>query len=97
MAKNFANFSAAMTDVDVSGAHGALGQLYGMAQKHALVVSMKEIYGWLLLVALVSLFVIAVSYGPLRPAAIFPKWKTIRRTLRHLVRQEEKRCDPAQG
>lgn len=97
MAKNFANFSAAMTDVDVSGANGALGQLYGMAQKHALVVSMKEIYGWLLLVALVSLVVIAVSYGPLRPAAIFPKWKTIRRTLRHLVRQEEKRCEPAQG
>lgn len=59
-----------------------LGQLYGMVQTQALVVSMKEIYGYLLIAALVTLTVILVSYGPLRPWAIFPKWKTVRRILR---------------
>lgn len=49
-----------------------VGELYGMVQLQALVVSMKEIYGWLLMVALVALLVILVSYAPLRPWAIFP-------------------------
>ena len=90
MARNFANFSAAFTHVDIAAAGGArFGELYGMVQMQALVVSMKEIYGWLLLVALLSLLVILVSYSPIRPAAIFPKWKTIRRTLRRVVRQEK--------
>lgn len=55
---------------------------------------MKEIYGWLLIVAIVSLTVILVSYGPIRPAAIFPKWRTIRKIFRreakmHLQREAE--------
>ena len=45
---------------------------------------------WLLIIALVSVAVIAVSYGPMRPWAIFPKWRTIRRALRSLVRHEER-------
>lgn len=43
---------------------------------------MKEIYGWLLIVALLSLTVILVSYSPIRPSAIFPKWRTIRKIFR---------------
>lgn len=63
--------------------------LYRLVQTQALIVSMKEIYGWLLLAALFFLAVIMVSYGPLRPAAIFPKWKTVRRKLRRIVRLEK--------
>lgn len=80
------------TDVNPA-AHIPLGELCAMVQTQALVVSMKEIYGWLLIVAIISLFVILVSYGPLRPAAIFPKWKTIRRTFRRLMRAEEYASD----
>lgn len=89
MAKNAALLGAGLTDFNPAAAHMPLGQLYGMVQTQALVVSMKEIYGWLLILALLSLVVIAVSYGPLRPRAVFPKWKTIRRTLRRMVRAEE--------
>ena len=89
MAKNAALLGAGLTDFNPAAAHIPLGQLYGMVQTQALVVSMKEIYGWLLILALLSLVVIAVSYGPLRPRAVFPKWKTIRRTLRRIVRAEE--------
>lgn len=59
-----------------------IGDTFGMVQRQALAVSMKEIYGLLLMVCLVSLLAIAVSYAPVRPTAIFPKWRTIRRILR---------------
>ena len=59
--------------------------LYGLVQRQALIVSMKEIYGWLLIGVIVFLIVIGVSYGPLRPMAIFPKWRTIRKVMRHQV------------
>lgn len=86
MAKNSALLSASITDVNPAAVHSSLGQLYGVVQQQALVVSMKEIYGWLLIVAITSLVIITVSYGPLRPSSIFPKWKTIRKGMRRLVR-----------
>lgn len=89
MAKNASLLSAAMTDFNQETANVPLGQLYGTVQIQALVVSMKEIYGWLLMIALVSLLVILVSYGPVRPRAIFPKWKTVRNIFRRIVKIEE--------
>lgn len=88
MASNAAQLSSAITDFNQDTVHIPVNQLYGIIQKQALVVSMKEIYGWLLIVALISLAVIIVSYGPMRPGAIFPKWRTIRRSLRSLVRKQ---------
>ncbi len=90
VARNAALLGASMTDFSTAVAGHHVGELYGMVQLQALVVSMKEIYGWLLIIALVSVAVIAVSYGPMRPWAIFPKWRTIRRALRSLVRHEER-------
>lgn len=86
MAKNASLIGSVMTASNTDATHVPVGELYGMVQLQALVVSMKEIYGWLLMVALVALLVILVSYAPLRPWAIFPKWKTIRRTIRRMVR-----------
>lgn len=90
MAKNAAIISSAMTDFNTGIAGFSIGQLYEKVQMQALIVSMKEIYGWLLIVAGVSLILILVSYSPLRPWAIFPKWKTIRRSLRSMVRAVER-------
>ncbi len=85
MAKNAALLGAAVTDFNSHLAPSPLGQIYGMVQKQALIVSMKEIYGWLLLLAILSITVIAVSYGPIRPNAIFPKWRSIRKILKSKV------------
>ena len=57
----------------------------GLSLPTAMLLSMKEIYGWLLIVALFSLLLLLVSYGPLRPQAIFPKWRTIRRLIKRSV------------
>lgn len=88
MAKNYSLISSVMTDVNQEAVHMPLGQLYGMVQQQALVVSMKEIYGWLLIAAVISLVTIAVSYGKIRPSAIFPKWRTIRKIFRREARQQ---------
>lgn len=90
VAKNASLLSARITDFNPDSLSTPIGELFGMVQEQALVVSMKEIYGWLLIVALTSLCVIAVSYSPLRPFAVFPKWKNIRRALRSMVRMEMK-------
>lgn len=86
MARNAALLSSAITDFNPDGVHIPLGQMYGMVQLQAMIVSMKEIYGWLLILGLTSLVLILVSYSPVRPWAIFPKWKTIRRVLRGVAR-----------
>lgn len=86
MARNAALLSSAITDFNPDAVHIPLGQMYGMVQLQAMIVSMKEIYGWLLILGLTSLVLILVCYSPLRPWAIFPKWKTIRRVLRGVAR-----------
>ncbi len=92
MAKNVALLSAEFTNLNQAAVHMPFGELYGMLQVHALVVSMKEIYGWLLIVAITMLVIITLSYGPLRPASFFPKWRTIRRMFKHAVRVQESRA-----
>lgn len=86
MAKNVAMLSSAITNVNSDALQVPLTQLYGLVQTQALVVSMKEIYGWLLIAALTFLAVILVSYRTLRPFAIFPKWSSIRRVIRRAAR-----------
>lgn len=89
MAKNAALIGANMTAANPDSAFAPLGLLYGMVQTQALIVSMKEIYGWLLIVAIASLTVILISYSSVRPFAIFPKWSTVRRVIKHIVRTDK--------
>lgn len=96
IAKNASLLGSVITDFNTDTAHVPLSQLYGLVQTQALVVSMKEIYGWLLIIAIFSLMIILVSYGPLRPAAFFPKWKTVRRSLLRIVRLEEQAKNTAE-
>lgn len=82
MAKNGALIGATFTDVNPLISHIPLGELFGMIQLQALVVSMKEIYGWLFTGALAVITVILVSYSDVRPTAVLPKWRTIRKLMR---------------
>lgn len=91
MEKNSSLLASTITDSNTDIVYVPVAQLYGLVRTQALVVSMKEIYGWLLIIAILSLLVILVSYGPVRPLAIFPKWKTIRRSFNHIVRQSRSR------
>ena len=90
MARNAAVIGSAMTDTNQAAVHMPLGELFGTVQIQALVVSMKEIYGWLLIAALAALTVLLVSYGPVRPNAFLPKWRTIRRLIRQSLRRDSR-------
>lgn len=85
LVRNASQIGSVFTDFNPDS-HMPLGQLAGMVQIQALAVSIKEIYGWLLIMALVSLLVILVGYGPVRPTTVLPKWRTIRRLFRHDLR-----------
>lgn len=76
---NIVDFNPAINPASVT-------DIFQKIQLQALILSMKEIYGWLLIVALLSLTIILIGYGPIRPWAIFPKWSTIRRKIKHLSR-----------
>ncbi|MBO4955143.1 MAG: hypothetical protein J6C77_01915 [Muribaculaceae bacterium] len=89
MAKNAALLESNITNINPDITFAPLGQLYGIVQTQALVISMKEIYGWLLIIALASFVAILVSYSLVRPFAIFPKWSTVRRVIRHLARTSQ--------
>lgn len=93
MARNASEIASVMTDTNPAATGIPAGELYGTVQIQALVESMKEIYGWLLIVALVALTVLTVSYGPVRPSAFLPKWRTIRRLIRQSLRRDSR--DPA--
>jgi len=86
IAKNAALLGADIVNTNPNIIHTPLSRLYGIVQMQALVVSMKEIYGWLLIIALASLLIILISYSSVRPFAIFPKWSTVRRVIKHMVR-----------
>lgn len=92
-AKNSVALGSALTYTNPEAGNTPLGRLMEMVQRQALVVSMKEIYGWLLIVSLVSLTVIIVSHSPLTHySTIFPKWKTIRKMFRRQTESRLQQC-----
>lgn len=88
VASNMAWLAGAFTDVGTPAALASPDGLAGMLGMHAMIVSMKEIFGWLLIAAIATLALVMISYAPVRPRAIFPKWKTIRRIIRRISRAE---------
>ena len=48
-----------------------------------MIVSMKEIFGWMLMIALTMVIVLLlVSTDTIRPSAIHPKWSTLRKMFK---------------
>ncbi len=82
VAKNTSFLSSAITNTTTPNSLH-IAELFGLVQGQALVVSMKEIFGWMLIATLAILIIIMISYEPIRPSAFMPKWSKIRRIIRH--------------
>jgi len=68
-----------------------LGELYGAVQQQALMVSMKELYGWLILMALFCLLVFLIYESDIRPyKVLYPTYRSIRRFVKHELRMDKK-------
>ena len=64
-----------------------LPQLYGIVRQQAMMVSMKEIFGWLVLLSLACLGVFILKGSSLRMGNIIhPKFSTIRKLIKHELR-----------
>ncbi|MDE6341045.1 MAG: hypothetical protein K2K93_01885, partial [Muribaculaceae bacterium] len=87
LAKNISLLSVNVVDFNPGFSKGEMAGIFGEIQRQAMVVSMKEIYGWLLIASLASLLLILAAYGPVRPQAIFPKWRSLRKSISRLVKQ----------
>lgn len=67
------------------------GELYGILQIQALMVSMKEIFGWLTLFSLLCLILFMIKESSIRPQYVLhPRYRTIRRFIKHELRMSEK-------
>ena len=84
MTRNAMLLGDRMDNVGLSTSHAPFGELYSMVQVQALVESMKEIYGWLLLVAIVCLIGFILRYSGIRPMKVIePTYSAIYNFLRH--------------
>lgn len=85
-ATDFSVLSSDLTSTNVTAKIIPVELLAGETGLQALLLAMKEIFGWLVIAAILFLLIILISYGPVKPMAIFPKWRTIRRIAKRMAR-----------
>ena len=87
MTRNSMLLGERMDNVGLSTSHAPFGELYGMVQVQSLLESMKEIYGWLLFVAIVCLIGLMLRYSGVRPMRVIePTYRAIHKFIRHDIR-----------
>lgn len=87
MARNSMLLGERMDNITLSTTHANLGELYGMVQVQSLLESMKEIYGWLLFVAILCLIGLTLRHSGIRPIKLIePAYNAIYKVLRYDIR-----------
>ncbi|MDL2231468.1 hypothetical protein LJB85_01865 [Porphyromonadaceae bacterium OttesenSCG-928-L07] len=88
MKKNLVLLSADIDHVNSLISRFSPGEIYGKVQLQSLMVSMKELYGWLVLVSLICLLLFMIKESSIRPqAAIHPTYRSIRRFIKHQLKR----------
>jgi hypothetical protein len=83
-----------LDSVNPMALHLPVGQLYGIVQQQSLIVSMKEIYGWLIIIAILAILGILLVKSDLRPKyAIHPTYSALRRLIKREFPQAEVAAD----
>lgn len=90
--KNATLLGATLDHVNPLANRLSIGELYGALQQQALMVSMKELYGWLTLTGLLCLFLFFLNENTVRPFhALHPRYRAIRRYIKHELRMSRGR------
>jgi len=91
MKKNAMLLGAGLDNVNNLAVSLQGGELYGALQMQSLMVSMKELYGWLVILGIVCLLVFMIKESSISPkSAIHPTYRTIRRFVKHELRMSRK-------
>ena len=86
--KNVMLLGANLDHVNTVANHIPAESLFGSLQQQAMLVSMKEIYGWLCILGIFCLLAFLLKESSLRPKSLHPKFSTIRRTVKHQLKME---------
>ena len=86
--KNTMLLNANLDNVNPLVKHFPAGELFGSLQMQAMMVSMKEIYGWLCILGIFCLIVFLWYQSTLRPKALLPKFHTIRHSIKHQLKMD---------
>ncbi len=87
MTRNSMLLGERMDSVKLSTSQASFGELYGMVQVQSLLESMKEIYGWLLLLAIACLIGLALRYSTIRPIKLVePTYRAIHKFIRNEIK-----------
>ena len=87
MKKNAILLSANLDHVNPVIGYIPQGALYGALQQQALMVTMKELYGWLTIIELSCLLLFMIKESDIRPRyAWHPRYRVIRRYIKHELR-----------
>ena len=90
MKKNAMLLGATLDRVNPLIRHLSPEELYAALQQQALMISMKELYGWLTLLSLLCLLLFAINESSIRPwHALHPKYRAIRRFIKHELRMDK--------
>ncbi len=82
MQSNALTLSSGIDQLNPLLAHIPAGEVYGAVQQQALMLSMKELYGWLVLLAIFCLLIYLIRESDIRPRhAIHPTYKAIRKLI----------------
>ncbi len=87
--KNSMLLGANLDNLNLMAKQIPAGDLYGGLQMQAMMVSMKEIYGWLCISGIFCLLVFLLKESSLRPKTLHPKFHTIRRAIKHQLKMEK--------
>lgn len=86
MKRNIMMLGAHLDHVNPLANQLSVGELYSALQQQALMVSIKEIYGWLALAGILCLFLFMLNESSLRPQqAIHPTYKAIRKLIKREI------------
>lgn len=89
--KNSLLLSSELDNVNFLVAKLPQNDLYGILQIQAVIVSMKEIYGWLILLGLACLLIFMIKESSINArSAIHPTYRSIRRFVKHQLRMDRK-------
>jgi MFS transporter, DHA2 family, multidrug resistance protein len=91
--KNALLLGANLDDVNPLVSHISLDALYVRLQQQAMLVSMKEIFGWLCIAGLLCLLIFFLKESTLRPKFLHPKFSTIRREIKHGLKLDKLNMD----
>ena len=88
MKKNFLAFSSAIDSVNPLIPKEKLASIFLITQQHAMMVSIKEIYGWISMFGIACILIFLANESSIRPLALQPKFSKLRRTLKHELKMD---------